>query len=613
MPNGPPSWRRRRQTDGVDDGDRLTWDPPGQGVWWLTREHFPSPVSGLFAALFPPMTLGWRRGAERLGLPPRDARWGAVNGWLYYSPGPRTLASEVALAGLDDTARVTLETRGWRAEVGRWTTTERPAVVATNRALQDEDPASLGGPALATHLQRVVAHAADVGALHFEHLGIGVAAGFLVQAADGWGLDVGQVVALLGGASPASAAAAGHVDRIADALVEAGAAPADLHTLADVRVASPAAAEALDGYLGDHGLRLVHGHDLCEPTLVERPDLVVASIIARLTRPPAAADVTAGADVGRSVRPGGGSGPTREAAGGPSPEEAAVEAVRRRVPAGERDRFDELLADARLCYQLRDDDGALCFTWPLGLVRRAVRETGARLVAAGVLAAADHLFEATPDEIAALVTAPTRDRVDAPGAAAPSDVDGAVLAARAERRTRAALADPPVQLGAAPARADASAPPLPVHVATLAAAQEAYFAAASTDGSVGPAGDAPGRDPAGEGTLRGLGVGSGTAAGRAFVATGPDQALEGLRPGDVLVTVTTTASYNALFPIVAAVVTGSGGLFSHAAILARESGLPAVVGVPDVVATVRTGDHVEVDAAAGTVRISRPAPPDPPV
>jgi pyruvate,water dikinase len=487
--------------------------------------------------------------------------------------------------------------------------------VATNRALQDEDPASLDGPALATHLQRVVAHAADVGPLHFEHVGIDIAAGLLVQAADRWGIDVAEVVALLGGASPASAAAGGHVDRIADALVEAGAAPGDLQTLADVRVASPAAAEALDAYLADHGLRLVHGHDLCEPTLVERPDLVLASITARLIRPPATAGVTADLRRADGTDAEADADGTAERAGGPLPglsaAEAAVERLRRRVPAGERDRFDELLADARVCYQLRDDDGALCFTWPLGLVRRAVRETGARLVAAGVLAAADHLFEATPDEIAALV-ASAGAHVVAPGGAAGHEVDGTELAARAERRARAALAEPPAQLGVAPDPADGGGPPLPVHVATLAAAREAFFAAASRTGTAAPEDIGSGEGAAGGTILRGLGVGVDAAAGRAFVATGPDQALTGLRPGDVLVTVTTTASYSALFPIVAAVVTETGGLFSHTAILARELELPAVVGVPGLVATVRTGDHVEVDAAAGTVRITRSAPPGPP-
>lgn len=65
----------------------LTWEPPGDGVWWLTREHFPAPVCRLFAVLFPPTTDGWRTGAARYGLPAGESGFRQVNSWLYYSPG----------------------------------------------------------------------------------------------------------------------------------------------------------------------------------------------------------------------------------------------------------------------------------------------------------------------------------------------------------------------------------------------------------------------------------------------------------------------------------------------------------------------------------------------
>ncbi len=76
-----------------------------------------------------------------------------------------------------------------------------------------------------------------------------------------------------------------------------------------------------------------------------------------------------------------------------------------------------------------------------------------------------------------------------------------------------------------------------------------------------------------------------------------------LQPGEILVTVTTNVGWTPLFPRAAAVVTDVGAPLSHAAIVARELGIPAVVGCGDATARLRTGDRVRVDGAAGTVTI----------
>ena len=56
----------------------MKWEPPGPGVWWLTRDHFPAPVSRLFAELFPPTVIGWQRGSSALWVADRvnDVRRG---------------------------------------------------------------------------------------------------------------------------------------------------------------------------------------------------------------------------------------------------------------------------------------------------------------------------------------------------------------------------------------------------------------------------------------------------------------------------------------------------------------------------------------------------------
>ncbi|HSO89640.1 MAG TPA: PEP/pyruvate-binding domain-containing protein [Arthrobacter sp.] len=76
-----------------------------------------------------------------------------------------------------------------------------------------------------------------------------------------------------------------------------------------------------------------------------------------------------------------------------------------------------------------------------------------------------------------------------------------------------------------------------------------------------------------------------------------------LQPGEILVTHLTNIGWTPLFPRAAAVVTDLGAPLSHAAIVARELGIPAVVGCGDATARLRTGDRVVVDGARGEVRI----------
>jgi phosphohistidine swiveling domain-containing protein len=76
-----------------------------------------------------------------------------------------------------------------------------------------------------------------------------------------------------------------------------------------------------------------------------------------------------------------------------------------------------------------------------------------------------------------------------------------------------------------------------------------------------------------------------------------------LQPGEILVTVTTNVGWTPLFPRLAAIVTDVGAPLSHAAIVARELGLPAVVGCGNATMLLKTGDRVRVDGGAGTVEL----------
>jgi pyruvate,water dikinase len=76
-----------------------------------------------------------------------------------------------------------------------------------------------------------------------------------------------------------------------------------------------------------------------------------------------------------------------------------------------------------------------------------------------------------------------------------------------------------------------------------------------------------------------------------------------IRPGDVLVAPFTDPGWTPVFPRLAGVVTETGGLLSHAAVIARECGIPAVLAVPNATRAIADGALVEVDGHRGTVHV----------
>ncbi|MET8157574.1 PEP/pyruvate-binding domain-containing protein [Sphaerisporangium sp. NPDC005289] len=99
---------------------------------------------------------------------------------------------------------------------------------------------------------------------------------------------------------------------------------------------------------------------------------------------------------------------------------------------------------------------------------------------------------------------------------------------------------------------------------------------------------------------------AGVVEGRARVIASVEEG-EALMPGEILVTTVTNVGWTPLFPRAAAVVTDVGAPLSHAAIVARELGIPAVVGCGNATDRVRTGDLLRVDGEHGTVEVLTPA------
>lgn len=101
--------------------------------------------------------------------------------------------------------------------------------------------------------------------------------------------------------------------------------------------------------------------------------------------------------------------------------------------------------------------------------------------------------------------------------------------------------------------------------------------------------------------LTGLGASLGCVTGEALVVEQPDLSMD--TTGRVLVTHSTDPGWVFLIQNAAGIVAEKGSLLSHTAIITRELGKPAVVGVKDATRLIRTGDTVEVDADAGTVKV----------
>jgi pyruvate,water dikinase len=229
-------------------------------------------------------------------------------------------------------------------------------------------------------------------------------------------------------------------------------------------------------------------------------------------------------------------------------------------------------------YRLRDERGVFSDIWASGLTRRAALAAGQRLAAAGRIHEAEHFIDAGFDEMQGMLA----------GASEPSADE---LAARhADRTSRDAKSAPPVLGPPPPQPPDPSA--LPPSAARLMRAMGIII-----EGMFAPSTEAHEED-----MLRGLAASRGVYEGPARRVTGP-QDFDRIVEGDVLVTEATTEAFNILLPLLGGLVTDSGGLLSHAAIVAREYGIPGVVGTREATDRIADGARVRVDGDAGTVTV----------
>ena len=546
----------------------LTFEAPGPGTWERDLSHCPPSATLVFRRIASTtMTEAYRGVFAEWGAPLETMEVRFVHGKMYRRlvplvgadrtapPPPKSvlwLATRLhpAFRRRERLARRTLAERPYLDVVDGWHGGEREAWIDRNLAVQAVEPDALDDAGLANHLLAVDEHCVKGWIRHHQLHGSDLGPiGDLLAHGTSWGLDPVALLGLLHGASPASCEGRSHGRRIAEALRAAGIDPATVTSLDDVR-RDPTAGEALDAYLELFGWRLVTSYDIDGLTTGELPSATCTLIRACAVE---AADVAT-----------------------PDPT-----TLREQVPTDDRARFDELLADARRAYGMRDDNGPLTAEWPEGLLRRAFLEGGRRLAGRGRLDEERHVFELETAEVAAALV----------GDPAPSAADAAD---RAALRLREAEADGPNLLGPPMPPPDTSAFPRGTRrVMNIIIAAVSNLEA----------------DPkVASGDLRGLGIGAGSHRGVARVALDPDRVLDVMEPGDVLVAPWTAPSYNAVLAIAGGIVVQEGGLLSHAAVMARELGIPAVIGCRGAMTLIGDGDLVDVDAGAGEVRVVERSP-----
>ena len=538
-------------------GTDLRFEPPGPGSWELDPVHFPRPATRYWMEMHP--AAFWRGTSEfarSYGMLIDGLDVGYVNafGYLIVRPVP-----EDEVPRRFQRAEEVFQRKFWRDQLRDWNETIKPASIKAHRDLQSVDPDKLSDEALIAQLARCRDHHAE---MIYQHMRFTAAAivptgDFLAHVGDWTGLPPAELLGLMRGTSPVSAGASEQLGELIAAIRQDPRAQKLIdsdddagHVLEALRSLDGGTGAATSAYLDLVGYRLLDGFDISNPFALELPDALLRAIRAAVA----------------------GTGADR------SDPEGKIAEVRGKVPEQHRDQFGELLQEARLTYPIRDERGVFSDIWASGLMRRAALAGGRRLAGTGRIHDSVHVVDAGFEEMRSLLS----------GTDGPSADE---LAQRFEYRTSHSAKDAPLTLGPpAPPPPDPSGLP-PTAARMMRATGIALHAVFGSS-------EAPQEANA----LRGLAASRGVYEGPARRVSHPSE-FDRIVRGDVLVTESTTEAFNILLPLLGAIVTDSGGLLSHSAIVAREYGIPGVVGTREATKRISDGVRVRVDGNAGEVTV----------
>lgn len=322
-------------------------------------------------------------------------------------------------------------------------------------------------------------------------------------------------------------------------------------------------AEAFARYLDTYG-QVALGQSVVEPTYAEMPSVIMASIANQVSSgfTPEAAD-----DANRRHR------------------DAAIASARERLATDTEAlaEFERVLERGLKAYPVREDNEFFTISSPLAQLRYAVLELGARLVHRGVVAGRDDVMYLRLDEALPALTTPSELQVD-------------VQKRKGQRAWAVANPGPPFYGKETPPPADLSFLPanarLPMEAMLWSLESIMAIGASKTLSANGTA-------------LTGIPASAGTYTGPVRVVRSESD-FSKIEAGDVLICPITSPVWSVLFPSIGALVTDTGGILSHPAIIAREYAIPAVVATGNATELFNDGEMVTVDGSTGSVRGTRP-------
>ncbi len=546
-----------RPITALDDVEPIPIDEdPPPGPWEWDSTHNRSPLTPLMASVFcEGFTRATRRLVTEYGVPFKEITAKSIGGYTYFQvvpplgkpsvkvppPGLMRLLFRLvpSLRRRERTARLALE-RGRPDELVReWRAVVAPGIIDTLERWSGGDLAGLSDVDLAERLREAAGLEQEV----FEW-NMATDFSYLLPLAE---LDRFVTTELDGDMATTIRLVAGsspsRYQRRARTLAARLSETDRRAILAGAELDALSDPEFIDAFrrhLADEGLRSL-GYDLSAPTLGEDP----RGELLRIAALPSDDEPVSNTSLD-------------EAAAALAPEAA--------------DRLRSLTAKARSAFPIREEGEAI-HARTVGMLRLTALEAGRRMVQRGVTSSPDHAFLLTLDEL----TGWLHDD---------GDITTLVRRRRGERRW-AEQRTPPAFVGGQAPLPDLDA--FPPHVARFMEAMGLILAHDSRppelDEGVDGVPASPGRH------------------------TGPVRVVRGLedfgkvRPGDVLVAPLTTSPWEVLFPAIGALVTEAGGLLSHPAIVAREYGLPAIVGCEGATTRFRDGELVTVDGDAGTITL----------
>ncbi|HEY5857117.1 MAG TPA: PEP/pyruvate-binding domain-containing protein [Aldersonia sp.] len=558
--------------------------PPG--FWEREASHAPRPWTPMCLSVFAgePRNRAMRRMFAEFGLLAETLEFAQIGGWEYTRlvplGGKDRPAPPAALMPLlirlvprlrrriaDAVTAVRSDKAGHFVE--RWYRQWQPDLARRAAALRDTDLGALDDRDLSAHTERAAALLHEGVEIHFLLHGslMPILAEFAFACRDLLGWSDEQTCELMTGLSTTSTEPIRRLTELADLAARRPAVRTQLGELggpppAEFTDADPEFGRAFAAYQRDFGCRAIR-YEIADPSIAETPELTLRLLADQLDR---------------------GHDPDVRAREHANRRAAAAERARRALSgrsAQDRARFERALARAERAYPVREDNEFHTVSVPIALLRYPLLEIGRRLADRDQLDQRDDIFFLTMDE------AQTALRDGQPRRT--------VVNRRRRERAYVELHPGPVSYGKEPG-------PPPALDALPAEARFTMTGLLWYIDRIFEAGSSGRTHAAGTRALDGIAAAPGRYTGPVRVVEDESQ-FGKLRPGDVLVCPITSPVWSVLFPGLGALVTDTGGLLSHPAIIAREYGVPAVVATGNATELLRDDQTVSVDGGTGRVEV----------